>query len=160
MDTDPEDEDDEGEVKEEKDDTGVAKRSKGIEKIEKITDAAEKEKKEKDKERRRKSYALLKEISAVQAVPKLKSLKKNRRAKVIQDATSFNWHLPIYTTQPFPKVKTGEEKRKRKREDPARFVLQIKPSVEAGTCLLDECVFEDVRGMQVSLLPPLPFPSA
>jgi hypothetical protein len=146
-----EDEDDEDEIKEEKDDNGVVSRSGVVgdkEELKRQIGEAVVEK-GKHKRERRKSNSLHKEILAVVPMPKMKTLKKNRRAKVTQTAAAFDWKLPIYTTQPFPHEKS-EEKKKRKREDPARFMLQMKPSFEEGSCALDECVFEDMRGTQIS----------
>jgi len=58
----------------------------------------------------------IKEILAVQAMPKMKTLKKSRRTKVTQSPTAFDWKLPIFSTQPFPSSKIGEERKRRKGE--------------------------------------------
>jgi hypothetical protein len=107
------------------------------------------------KKRLRRPGGSIKDIVAVQYTPKVKTLKKNRRVKVVQIPSAKDWHLPMYVAHPWvtTHVRLSERRRRRRRkpEDQTKFHLRISPSFEDGSCPMDECVFEDVRdGVQVS----------
>ena len=106
--------------------------------------------------RNRKSTSLTKEIVAVQTMPKTASLKKTKKAKFTQDPSARDWKLPIFSSQPFPRTRADENKRRRRKRNSfdcvTRYTLQLKADFEVGKCGLDECVFEDVGGAELSLL--------
>lgn len=118
---DDEDEDNDHEVKEEPEDKDTNDKQSG----------------DGEKKKRRRGTPAVKEIIAVQFMPKYRSCAKNRRSKITQQSGATDWQLPLYTSQPYPGKPPG--KKKRKREDNSRYISLL--SFFIFYCISFNCIY-------------------